>query len=303
MGGRCSECSGHSEMMPFALLLWGLLLFCSCSCSSSDSSVDFAVTQTPSELTVKEGGSVSVACCWDKNITGVKVKWFKDDQHTGHWSDERLHSETQGNCSVLSIKNIRNNETGLYICEVTRDVPKLDTRKGEGTAVKLQAENTSESAQSPTTQTPALTSTRASSSKLPVVEVSVSGALALIFLCVSLAVWRTCRKTERVVIREGPPSEGDEPEVSEEDDSSRNSRGSTQWYMVPVYESYFDLQRNDEESKEEQPPKGEESAKEDESEKDEESVKRQSVKRQSVKRSIKSFKRGWSKKSNGPEKQ
>ncbi|XP_037401102.1 uncharacterized protein LOC108439995 isoform X4 [Pygocentrus nattereri] len=287
-------------MRPLSVLLCAVTITCFCYCASSE---DFTVTQTPSELTVKEGGSVSVACCWDKNITGVKVKWFKDDQLTGHWSDERLHSEIQGNCSVLSIKNIRNNETGLYICEVTRDVPKLDIRRGEGTAVKIQAENASESAQSPTTQTPALTSTQASSPELPVVVLSVSGALALIFLCVSLAVWRTCRKTERVVIREGPPSEGDEPEVSEEDDSSRNSRGSTQWYMVPVYESYFDLQRNDEESKEEQPPKGEESAKEDESEKDEESVKRQSVKRQSAKRSIKSIKRGWSKKSNGPEKQ
>ncbi|KAL6491291.1 hypothetical protein MHYP_G00016360 [Metynnis hypsauchen] len=282
-------------MKPFALLLWGLLVFC--SCSSSDPRADFTVTQTPSELTEKEGGSVTIHCCWDKNITGVKVRWFKDDQLT------RLHTEIQRNCSVLSIKNIRDNETGLYVCEVTRDVPTLDIRKGKGTAVKIQAENSSESAQSPTMQTLASTSTQALSSNLPVVGMSVSGALALIFLCVSLAVWRTCRKAERVVIREGPPSEGDEPEVSEEDDSSRNSRGSTQWYMVPVYESYFDLQRNDEESKEEQPPKGEESAKEDESAKDEESAKRQSVKRQSVKRSIKSIKRGWSKKSNGPEKQ
>ncbi|XP_017574168.1 histone acetyltransferase KAT6B-like isoform X1 [Pygocentrus nattereri] len=125
-------------MRPLSVLLCAVTITCFCYCASSE---DFTVTQTPSELTVKEGGSVSVACCWDKNITGVKVKWFKDDQLTGHWSDERLHSEIQGNCSVLSIKNIRNNETGLYICEVTRDVPKLDIRRGEGTAVKIQAEN------------------------------------------------------------------------------------------------------------------------------------------------------------------
>ncbi|KAL7880887.1 hypothetical protein SRHO_G00031410 [Serrasalmus rhombeus] len=125
-------------MRPLSVLLCAVTITCFCYCDSSE---DFAVTQTPSELTVKEGGSVSVACCWDKNISGVKVKWFKDDQHTGHWSDEHLHTEVQGNCSVLSIKNIRNNETGLYICEVTRDVPALDTRRGEGTAVKLQAEN------------------------------------------------------------------------------------------------------------------------------------------------------------------
>ncbi|XP_036453489.1 uncharacterized protein LOC118826589 [Colossoma macropomum] len=300
----------RSEMQPFAILLWGLLVFC--SCSSSDSSADFTVTQTPSALTVKDGGSVTITCCWDKSIPGVKVRWLKDDQHTGVWSDKRLHTGIQSNCTVLSIKSPCTNHTGLYICEVTQDVPVLVIRKGIGTTVEFTEEikcKANESAQSPTTQTPALTPTGPLPSKLPVVEVSVSGALALIFLCVSLAVWRTCRKPERVVIREGPPSEGDEPEVSEEDDSSRNSRGSTQWYMVPVYESYFDLQRNDEESKEEHPSKGEESAKEDESVKDEESAKRQSVKRQSVKRqsvmqkSIKSIKRGWSKKSNGPDKQ
>ena len=47
--------------------------------------------------------------------------------------------------------------------------------------------------------------------------------------------------------------------------------------MVPVYESYFDLQRNDEESKEEQLSKGEESVKEDESVKDEDGYKIQSI--------------------------
>ncbi|XP_037401979.1 uncharacterized protein LOC119265416 [Pygocentrus nattereri] len=125
-------------MRPLSVLLCAVTITCFCYCASSE---DFTVTQTPSELTVKEGGSVSVACCWDKNITGVKVKWFKDDQLTGHWSDERLHTEVQGNCSVLSIKNIRNNETGLYICEVMRDVPKLDIRRGEGTAVNVQTEN------------------------------------------------------------------------------------------------------------------------------------------------------------------
>ncbi|KAL6491293.1 hypothetical protein MHYP_G00016380 [Metynnis hypsauchen] len=125
-------------MRPLSVLLCAVTITCFCYC---DPRADFTVTQTPSELTVKEGGSVTIHCCWDKNITGVKVRWFKDDQHTGVWSDERLHTEIQRNCSVLSIKNIRDKQTGLYVCEVSRDVPVLEIRKGKGTAVKIQAEH------------------------------------------------------------------------------------------------------------------------------------------------------------------
>ncbi|KAL6491292.1 hypothetical protein MHYP_G00016370 [Metynnis hypsauchen] len=124
-------------MRPLSVLLCAVTITCFCYC---DPRADFTLTQTPSELTVKEGGSVTIHCCWDKNITGVKVRWFKDDPLTGVWSDERLRTEIQRNCSVLSIKNISDKETGLYICEVTRDVPVLDIRKGKGTAVRFPEE-------------------------------------------------------------------------------------------------------------------------------------------------------------------
>ncbi|KAL7875450.1 hypothetical protein AOLI_G00104130 [Acnodon oligacanthus] len=124
-------------MPPLSVLLCAVTVTCFSYC---DSRADFTVTQAPSELTVRDGDSVIIHCCWDINITAVKVRWFKDDQLTGVWSGERLRTEIQRNCSALSIKNIRTNETGLYICEVMRDVPILDIRKGNGTTVKIQAE-------------------------------------------------------------------------------------------------------------------------------------------------------------------
>ncbi|KAG9274733.1 hypothetical protein AMEX_G11779 [Astyanax mexicanus] len=231
-------------MKPLSLLVCGL--FISSLCSSSDSSLDVSVTQTPSNLTVEEGQSVDISCCWNKIIPNIKVRWIKPNQINKDLPTEIINT----NCSVVSIRNACNNDTGLYICEVLLDIPVLVTVKGKGTTVRLVEKKpdnnttgfTNSSLEAPPPAQPPLVPPL-----VPIVGASVPAAVILICLCVSVAVWRTCRKPERMVIREGPASEGEEPEHSEGDDSSRNSRGSTQWYMVPVYESYFDLQRNDEE--------------------------------------------------------
>ncbi|XP_022521248.2 uncharacterized protein LOC103021692 [Astyanax mexicanus] len=228
-------------MKPLSLLVCGL--FISSLCSSSDSSLDVSVTQTPVELTVEEGQSVKISCCWNKIIPNIKVRWIKPNQTNKDVPTEILNT----NCSVFSIRNACSNDTGLYICEVLQDIPVLVTVKGKGTTVRLLEKKPDNNTTGFTNSSLEALSDSSLSPLVPIVGASVPAAVILICLCVSVAVWRTCRKPERMVIREGPASEGEEPEHSEGDDSSRNSRGSTQWYMVPVYESYFDLQRNDEE--------------------------------------------------------
>ncbi|XP_066537982.1 uncharacterized protein [Hoplias malabaricus] len=240
-------------MQLLSLLFCGLLFSFT---SLLDCNADFIVTQIPPNCTVQERGSVSIDCCWNKTISSVKIKWFKDNQSIESISDAHLKTETPNNtCSALSIMKACKNHTGIYICEVTQDIPILLTVKGTRTMLNILEfiGNISTPSSTPPKTSPA-------QSSVTVVGVSVSGAIAL-FLCAFLTVWRTCKKTERVVIREGPPSEGEEPDNSEEDENSRNSRGSTQWYMVPVYESYFDLQRNDEE----QSPRKDNSVKTDKS--------------------------------------
>ncbi|XP_076828026.1 uncharacterized protein LOC143474448 isoform X6 [Brachyhypopomus gauderio] len=223
----------RGEMQFLSALLCGTLISCFCCLGCSG---NFMVTQTPPTLMIMARASVQMSCCWDQSIDGPKVKWLKDTVEL-NMSDPRLQRENRANsCTTLTITNTCKTDAGSYICEVTRDIPILHQVKGPGTNVTYQEENGWTTPPTPPD---------------PVVLLgSVASVVGVMCVCACLTIWKLCRdkrRTERLVIREGPPSEGDEPEISEEEEqSSRNSRGSTQWYMVPVYESYFDLQRNDE---------------------------------------------------------
>ncbi|XP_026883170.2 adhesion G protein-coupled receptor F5-like [Electrophorus electricus] len=203
----------------------------------------FMVTQTPSTVKVKEGESVHINCCWNENITWPKVKWFKDKRAIHVNSTGKIHlTETRTpNCSVLTITNTYKNGTGIYICEVIQDIPQLCHVNGTGTNLTYQEDNVNVTIM-PVSTTEATTTVLDSNTML---LGSVSSVMGLICICACLTAWKLSRKgqrAERIVIREGPPSEEEEPNISEEEQSSR---GSTHWCMVPVYESYFDLQRND----------------------------------------------------------
>ncbi|KAF4088688.1 hypothetical protein AMELA_G00057510 [Ameiurus melas] len=137
---------------------------------------------------------------------------------------------------------------------ITQDIPRLITVNGTGTNFTYERENeTLTSTTKCGTSTAQTITAPQNTSQQPVTTLlvsSLSSAVVILSICVCLGVWRVkrgCKQSERMVIREGPPSEGTEPENSEDGGSSRTSRGSTQWYMVPVYESYFDLQRSDKE--------------------------------------------------------
>ncbi|XP_060782458.1 uncharacterized protein LOC132889706 [Neoarius graeffei] len=233
-------------MQRLCIVLCGLLASCLCSWGSRES---FLVSQSPTTVELREGEPVQITCSW--NITNAKVNWFKDNQRvTFNQTDKfiQTHKNNTKNSSTLIIKNADISDAGFYICEVTKDIPYLLKVNGTGTKVTSTTENDS------TTQRGTQSS---STTELPItiqspvskLGVSVSGAAIILLICIGLSVWRMkrgCKQSERMVIREGPPSEGDEPENSEDNGSSGTSRGSTQWYMVPVYESYFDLQRCDE---------------------------------------------------------
>ncbi|XP_026765892.3 uncharacterized protein LOC113523983 [Pangasianodon hypophthalmus] len=228
-------------MQRLCVTLCGLLASCLCSWGSSES---LSVIQSPATLTLRKGEDVRITCSWNISITRPKVKWFKD-KFEFNKTDKLTETHNNINSSTLVIKNADINDAGFYICEVTQDIPQLVKANGTGTNVTYEREHDNETC---TTQSNSPTSPQ-STAGLSVTAVGASVSAVILSICVCLSVWRMkrgCRKSERTVIREGPPSEGDEPENSEDGDSSRTSRGSTQWYMVPVYESYFDLQRSDE---------------------------------------------------------
>ncbi|KAI4883801.1 hypothetical protein NFI96_001967 [Prochilodus magdalenae] len=106
-----------------------------------DFRADFTVTQTPSAFTVKEGDSVTITCCWNKTITGAKVKWYRDGQHAAVIrSNKHIQTEVKNNCSSLFIGSISRNDTVSYICEVTQDIPYLARVNGTRTTVDIPAE-------------------------------------------------------------------------------------------------------------------------------------------------------------------
>ncbi|XP_077050362.1 uncharacterized protein LOC143699008 isoform X3 [Siphateles boraxobius] len=234
-------------MKFFCPLICGLMFSCICF-TVTGSSEELTVNQSPSNITVNEGDSAEITCCWKKlQKEKVKVAWYiNETKHSG--AKEKLQEHQTQNCSTLHLTNILKNHTGHYVCEVTQDIPTLLRVNGTGTdlsvSVRQLQKTTTVSPSSQTAQTISTSTIPASNAILPL---SLAAAIVLVTLVLTFSLCKmrnSCKKSERVVIRQTPHSEGEEHEhMEEEDGSTGSSRGSLQWYQVPVYWSYFDLQK------------------------------------------------------------
>jgi len=90
------------------------------------------VNQSPSYITVNEGDSAQISCCWKTKDNSVKVIWYINEIKLLGVKDQ-----TQ-NCSTLHLTNILKNQTGHYVCEVTQDIPVLLMVKGNGTDLSVR---------------------------------------------------------------------------------------------------------------------------------------------------------------------
>ncbi|CAM4665498.1 unnamed protein product [Leuciscus chuanchicus] len=118
------------------------------SCSSEE----LTVNQSPSYITVNEGDSANITCCW-KKMPGHKVAWYINETKLSGVKDELQEHQTQ-NCSTLHLTNILKNHTGRYVCEVTEDIPFLLHVNGTGTDLSFRQLKTTTDPPSPqTTQT------------------------------------------------------------------------------------------------------------------------------------------------------
>ncbi|XP_027893187.1 uncharacterized protein LOC114156856 isoform X1 [Xiphophorus couchianus] len=123
-----------------ALLLTSLLLLCAGS-SWSVSSDALVVTQSP-DVSVQEGETGSITCCW-KGAERVGIKWLKNqtlienktviNQSTGS------KNEQKNMCSVLIIENMTTGDSGRYICKVSMEIPVLKEVEGKGTTITVIA--------------------------------------------------------------------------------------------------------------------------------------------------------------------
>uniref|UniRef100_UPI003AAC741A uncharacterized protein isoform X2 n=1 Tax=Centroberyx gerrardi TaxID=166262 RepID=UPI003AAC741A len=132
-------------------LLLSSLLLASLSAPSSWSVLSenkFVVTQSP-DVTIKEGETVQIDCCWNMDITKGRVNWLKNQtniketiftavinnngQHQGSLKKEEC------NCSNLTFSNIMRNDSGRYICEVFVEIPQLNEAQGKGAVITVTA--------------------------------------------------------------------------------------------------------------------------------------------------------------------
>ncbi|KAI7795955.1 uncharacterized protein LOC130570467 [Triplophysa rosa] len=214
-----------------------------------------SVIQSPDNIAVNEGESANITCCWTtmtKEIFNVKVGWFKNETRVS--AENRLYQKSPSqNCSTLHITHITPNDAGEYMCKVTQDIPILREYNGSKTHLIITTEQqrtnaTTTKGNDRCTVQPNPTNKATSPKTAPhlILYLSLAAVVGLLTICLVFTVCRTrnyCKNTERVVIRQTPHNEGEEHENHEEEElSSGSSRGSLQWYQVPVYWSYFDVQ-------------------------------------------------------------
>ncbi|XP_041926511.1 uncharacterized protein LOC121690156 [Alosa sapidissima] len=203
--------------------------------------VDFRVLQSPPNLTLSKGETAEMKCSWNgpKNISR-KGSWYKDKTIEKISSiSKRTIILSQNNSSTLVIHNVSSNDSGLYVCKVIQDIPKLITNFGKGTQLTVNSQTKTSTENQEGVENP-----ENDKNGLPL-QLTVSLAV-VVGLLVFSAPFIICRlkRAGNNVIREAPiESEEHREEV---ESSSNSSRGSTQWCQVPVYEAYFDHRRDGE---------------------------------------------------------
>ncbi|XP_036814148.1 transmembrane and immunoglobulin domain-containing protein 2 [Oncorhynchus mykiss] len=227
------------------LLVW-LLLSSLCSLSSWGIRDMLVVIQSPHNVTVTEGDSVQIQCCWNQNVSRGTVNWHKEGHIEIKYKSvlvtysqcyDRASQQTVAcNCSNWTISNVTRNYTGTYICKVSLEIPSLIESVGDGTRITVTSQNT--------------TNNDSSEEKLPqLLPIMIPLAVLPLFLLPLICLYRAWKRhqggakdrTVRV-IHEAPNHEDEELKMEELEEaanqsSSSSSRGSTQWCQVQVYES------------------------------------------------------------------
>ncbi|XP_014865487.1 PREDICTED: uncharacterized protein LOC106931718 [Poecilia mexicana] len=218
------------------LLLRSLLLSSLCALSSwSVSSDALVVTQSP-DVSVQEGETGNISCCWKGTAERVRITWLKNqsliENKTNINQSTGFHDEKKNKCSVLIIETMTRNDSGKYICKVTVEIPVLTAIEGNGTTITVRAQEN-------TTKSPAIDS---KGGNLPHPVIIALGVVVPLFL-ITLICFCSLRKKEghaARVIYEVPHTDSIEADMDK--GSTSSSRGSTQWCEVDMYDSldYFE---------------------------------------------------------------
>ncbi|XP_010886301.3 uncharacterized protein LOC105020751 [Esox lucius] len=197
------------------------------------------VIQSPHYVTVTEGETVHIQCCWNKNLTRVTVNWKSNAANTSELVNKSQcqKSASEQNvscCSNLTISNLNRNDSGTYTCKVSSEIPVLQQSVGNGTHLTVTSKNDGISGDLHNN-----------------LHWSIIALLVLLpppLLLALLYLYRVKRKQGGAsakmvrVIHQTPDYEDDELKTEDlretaDQTSDSSSRGSTQWCQVQVYES------------------------------------------------------------------
>ncbi|XP_073791869.1 uncharacterized protein isoform X2 [Danio rerio] len=177
-------------------LLFGLLMPCLYFRGSSELSVN----QSPSSITVNEGESAQISCCWSTSTHSVKVVWYINETKLSD-PKQKLQDHQNMNCSILNLTNIQKNDTGHYVCEVTQDIPVLEKKNGTGTQLfvavsKLDATMTDEVSHLPET-------TEASDTTLDPMSSALVSTIVMSTICSGSSELSVYQSPSSITVNEG----------------------------------------------------------------------------------------------------
>lgn len=207
------------------LLLSCLQLASLWALSSYSVSSQLVVTQSE-DVTLTEGETAEIFCCWSGEHERITVFWSKKQNEVKH---EVVNNKS---CSVLNISNITVESSGTYVCRVSVDIPFPYEGLGNGTVltVKSKSETQEDKGENGDLNN--------KNDKVPpvVIGLSVIAPILLLTLICFCVLRRRKRDQALRVIYEVPHFDSETQEEMEK--NSTGSRGSSQWCQVPVYESF-----------------------------------------------------------------
>ncbi|XP_060886607.1 uncharacterized protein LOC132958032 [Labrus mixtus] len=222
--------------------LRGLLLASFCALSSwSVSSGTPVVTQSP-DVSVREGETLNITCCWTGEFERGTVNWLKnktllDNKLISNKDNVQGSLKKRSVCFNLTFLNITRKDSGSYTCNLTVELPDVFVVEGNSTVITVtDREDTFEDA-AKEDKPEGFTN----SVPIPVIiALAVIAPLLLVTLICFCALRRKQARAARVIY-EVPHIDSDVAEMDKHSTSS--SRGSSQWCQVPVYESFDYFQR------------------------------------------------------------